>query len=111
MVVSALLKSALTLFTLAGALASGLLAAEMLRGKIVSVADGDTVTVLDSTNTQHKVRLAGIDAPEKGMPFGNTAKRHLSNLVAGRFVKVDAGRQTDMGDELARSSFRAKTPI
>ena len=39
--------------------------AETLTGRVVSVADGDTVTVLDATNTQHKIRVAGIDAPEK----------------------------------------------
>ncbi len=35
-------------------------------GKVVKVADGDSITVLDSTNTQHRIRLQGIDAPEKG---------------------------------------------
>lgn len=39
--------------------------AETLTGRVVAVADGDTVTVLDSNNVQHKVRVAGIDAPEK----------------------------------------------
>ena len=38
--------------------------AETLTGRVVAVADGDTVTVLDSINVQHKVRVAGIDAPE-----------------------------------------------
>ena len=41
-----------------------------LRGKIVGVSDGDTVTVLNAERHQHKVRLAGIDAPEKAQPFG-----------------------------------------
>ena len=36
-----------------------------LTGKVVKIADGDTLTILDSANTQHKIRLAGIDAPEK----------------------------------------------
>ena len=36
-----------------------------LRGRVVAVSDGDTVTVLDAERHQHKVRLAGIDAPEK----------------------------------------------
>lgn len=39
-------------------------------GVVVGVADGDTVTVLDADKTQHKVRVAGIDAPEKAQPFG-----------------------------------------
>ncbi len=42
---------------------------ETLRGKVVSISDGDTVRVLVGT-TQHKIRLAEIDAPEKGQAFG-----------------------------------------
>lgn len=38
--------------------------AETLRGKVVGVADGDTVTVLDAQHAQHRVRLMGIDAPD-----------------------------------------------
>ncbi len=34
-------------------------------GKVVGIADGDTATVLDESNTQHKIRFLGIDAPEK----------------------------------------------
>jgi endonuclease YncB( thermonuclease family) len=39
-------------------------------GKVVAVADGDTITVLDIQRQQHKIRLAGIDAPEKAQAFG-----------------------------------------
>ena len=42
-------------------------------GKVVGVADGDTITVLEN-RTQHKIRLYGIDAPEGGQDFGNRAK-------------------------------------
>ena len=45
------------------------LSAETLQGKVVRVADGDTITVLDATNTQNKVRLNKIDAPEKSQAF------------------------------------------
>lgn len=41
-----------------------------LTGRVVGVSDGDTLTLLDATNTQHKIRLSGIDSPEKGQPFG-----------------------------------------
>jgi len=41
-------------------------AASVLEGTVVKVADGDTITVLDSNKQQHRVRIAGIDAPEKG---------------------------------------------
>lgn len=47
--------------------------AETLTGRVVSVADGDIITILDNTNTQYKIRLAGIDAPEKNQPFGNVS--------------------------------------
>jgi endonuclease YncB( thermonuclease family) len=39
-------------------------AAETLSGRVVSVTDGDTATILDSHQNQHKIRLNGIDAPE-----------------------------------------------
>ena len=44
--------------------------ADELRGKVVSIADGDTITVLDAEMVQHKIRLQGIDAPEKKQAFG-----------------------------------------
>ena len=61
---------------------------EDLRGKVVKVADGDTITVLDAASNQHKIRLQGIDAPEKGQAFGKASGRYLSGLVAGRDVRV-----------------------
>lgn len=68
--------------------------AEQLIGKVVRVADGDTITMLDAGNRQHRIRLAGIDAPEKGQAFGQVAKKHLSDLVFGKTVQVEA-RTTD----------------
>ena len=57
-----------------------------LTGRVVSVADGDTVTLLDANLRQHKIRLSGIDAPEKRQPFGNRSRLHLGALVFGRQV-------------------------
>ena len=53
-------------------------------GKVVGVADGDTLTILDAANKQHKVRLAYIDAPEKAQAFGNRAKQKLSDVCYGK---------------------------
>lgn len=68
-------------------LASVLLAvnanAATIEGRVVAVADGDTVTVLDASKSQHKVRLSGIDAPEKEQAFGQRSKESLSNLLFG----------------------------
>lgn len=63
--------------------------ADTLIGKVVGVADGDTITVLDGQQAQHKVRLMGIDCPEKAQPFGQNAKQSLSDLVFGRSVNVE----------------------
>jgi len=51
------------------------LEAATLTGRIVGVHDGDTITLLDATKTQHKIRLAGIDAPELRQAFGTRSKQ------------------------------------
>jgi len=63
--------------------------AEILQGRVVAISDGDTLTLLDDNNTQHKVRLTSIDAPEKRQPFGQASKESLSQLVFGKAVQVD----------------------
>lgn len=63
--------------------------ASELQGRVVGVSDGDTITVLDAKNQQHKVRLAGIDAPEKSQAFGQASKKQLSELVFGKAVVVE----------------------
>ncbi|MDO8776167.1 MAG: thermonuclease family protein [Burkholderiaceae bacterium] len=80
----------LTFFIVALLLIQGHSLAESIQGKVVGVTDGDTITVLDQSKTQHKIRLSGIDAPERGMPFGQKSKQHLSDLVAGKQVTVEA---------------------
>lgn len=57
-------------------------------GRVVAVSDGDTLTVLDANKVEHKIRLEGIDAPEKGQAFGARAKQALSEKVFGKDVKV-----------------------
>jgi len=67
---------------------SNLAAADEFTGRVIGVSDGDTLTVLDSSNTAHKVRLAAIDAPEKSQPFGNRSKQALSDLCFGKLAIV-----------------------
>ena len=62
--------------------------AALLEGRVVRIADGDTLTVLDGDRVQHRVRLAGIDAPEKVQPFGERSKQNLVRLVAGKPVEI-----------------------
>ena len=56
-------------------------------GKVVKVADGDTITVLHGSE-QIKIRLAGIDAPEKAQPFGSAARQSMSEMLFGKEVRV-----------------------
>jgi endonuclease YncB( thermonuclease family) len=63
-------------------------AAEMLHGKVVGVADGDTLTLISPDHIQTRIRLFGIDAPEKSQAFGQRSKASLSDLVFGRDVDV-----------------------
>jgi endonuclease YncB( thermonuclease family) len=64
------------------------LQAETLKGKVISISDGDTITLLDSTQQQHKVRLSGIDAPEKNQAFGHASKKSLSDMVYDQNIVV-----------------------
>ena len=59
-----------------------------LSGKVVSIHDGDTITVLQGKQ-QIKVRLFGIDAPELKQPYGKKSKQFLANLIAGEVVEID----------------------
>ena len=62
--------------------------AEEIVGRVVRVADGDTITVLSTSTAQNKIRLQGIDAPEKKQAFGNASRKFLAGLVANREVRV-----------------------
>ena len=57
-------------------------------GRVISVADGDTITIIGDGNTQYKIRLNAIDAPEKSQNFGQKSKQQLSNYVFGKDVTV-----------------------
>lgn len=53
--------------------------------------------MLDSSKHPHRVRLTGIDAPEKAQPFGQRSKEHLSGLVFGKQVEVAVGKTDKYG--------------
>lgn len=72
----------LLLFLLAGLLYS------QQTGYVIKIADGDTFTMIDSLNVKTRVRLASIDCPERKQPFGNKAKKRLSELVFNKTVYV-----------------------
>lgn len=66
-----------------------------VNAKVISIKDGDTVVVLDKFNTQITLRLAEVDCPESGQPFGKNAKQFTSSQIYGKqiiFYKVSADR-------------------
>ena len=63
-------------------------AAEIV-GRVVAVADGDTITVLDANKEWHKIRFGGIDAPERKQPFGTRSRQNLARYVAGKEVRLN----------------------
>ena len=68
------------------ALSLSIFTASAFEARVVGVSDGDTITVLDAQKTQYRIRVAGIDAPEKSQDFGNRSKEYLSDLVFGKTV-------------------------
>jgi endonuclease YncB( thermonuclease family) len=58
-------------------------------GKVVKVIDGDTYDLLLDDQTTIRIRMDGIDAPEKGMPFGKKAKQYLESLCQEQMITVD----------------------
>lgn len=79
-------------------------------GRIVRVLDGDTVDVLETGNRLTRVRLAGIDAPEKSQPFGQRSSQELSAMVAQRTVTVTA-EDTDRYGRLLGTVWLGATDV
>jgi micrococcal nuclease len=69
-------------------------------GKVVGVADGDTITVL-RVYEQVKIRLYGIDTPEKKQAFGNKAKRYTNAMIKGKSVRIVPVDQDKYGRTVA----------
>lgn len=79
--------------------------AESWTGKVVGISDGDTITVMHE-NRGIKIRLAEIDCPESGQPFGKAAKRLTSDLCFGKGVTV----QVETTDRYGRTVGHVKLP-
>ena len=84
---------------------AGNLNASTLQGKVVHLADGDTITVLDATNTQHIIRLQGIDSPEKAQAFGQKSKQSLHRLVHSKQVTIEYQKKDKYGRTVGKVVF------
>jgi len=71
--------------------------AKTIEGLVVGVADGDTITVLDQQKNAYKIRLQGIDAPEKNQAFGEKSKQSLHDLVHSKQVRIEYDKEDKYG--------------
>jgi len=77
--------------------------ADTLTGKVVKITDGDTLYVLDANYKEHKIRLAGIDAPERKQAYGLASRKHLASIVAGQQVTVEYQKRGRYGRIVGKS--------
>lgn len=82
-------KTAIVAFGVILTMMSPVTHAEILTGRVTGINDGDTLTLVDVSEVQFKIRLSGIDSPEKGQAFGQFCKHSLSDLAYGRQVQID----------------------
>jgi endonuclease YncB( thermonuclease family) len=76
--------------------------------KVVKITDGDTVHVLDQSKTKHKIRLGGIDAPEKKQAYGQKSKQNLYKLIAGQNVRVEYSKRDRYGRIIGKLIYQGQ---
>ena len=95
------------------------IAAHAWMAKVVSVTDGDTIKVFNAEHGQVKIRLYGIDTPEKAQPYGKAAGKYLASLIAGATVEIESvtkdrygrtvgivwGNETNINQEMVRAGY------
>ena len=113
----ALLCSLITLFSCANR-NNSINKGDFVSGKVVSIIDGDTYDLLIKGDKIIRVRMEGIDAPERGMPFYRVSKNYLAQLCFGKNVSLEfTGKDRydrylvftylDDGSELSREMIKA----
>src|SRR4051812_46193581 len=91
-------------------IALGLLAQGAARGAelhsldvfITRIIDGDTLVAIDSNKVEHKLRLSGIDAPEKGQPFGQRSRQNLASLAHNHAARIEWSKVDRYGRLVAK---------
>ncbi len=91
-------------------LAAPIAFANSLTGKVVKITDGDTLYVLDANYKEHKIRLAGIDAPERKQAYGLASRKHLASIVAGQQVTVEYQKRDRYGEQALPLCGRSSSP-
>lgn len=76
--------------------------AEIIIGRVDTIADGNTVTIEGAANQRHRIRLSGIAAPDKAQPFGDRSTSNLSAMTFGRTVTAECGKRDRYGWEVCK---------
>lgn len=95
----------ITALCLVGLVASTHAGTHTIEGRIVGVSDGDTITLLDVDNRQHKIRLDGIDAPERGQQFGEPPQRSWPTYSSSLSSDTDVASSSIADALLSRSGL------
>jgi len=83
-------------------------AADTLSGRVVRVVDGDTLVLLISGHDQERIRLAGIDCPERRQAFGTRATQALARFAAGKEVTVEWEKRDRYGRIVGKVVYGGK---
>ena len=78
--------------------------ADDVKCRVVVITDGDTFTCLTESNQQVKVRMANIDTPESGQPYGSQAKDQLAKLIFGRVIQLNLSGEDKYGRHIGEAS-------
>lgn len=84
------------------ALSAGPAFALTLTGEVVGVADGDTLTLLTADKVRHRIRLEGIDAPERRQPYSQVSRQSLADMVHRRQVTAECAKRDRYGRQVCR---------
>lgn len=79
-----------------------------IQAKVIGIKDGDTILVLDKNNTQITLRLADVDCPESGQPFGKNAKQFTSSQVFGKAIQYKKTDTDRYGRTIAKVYYENK---
>jgi endonuclease YncB( thermonuclease family) len=92
----------LVLLALCGSIGTSA-AAQLLDAHVVKVVDGDSLEVRDSNGLVHRIRLAGIDAPEHNQPFGKRSQQALARLILDKDVRLEIQKRDAYGRYVAKA--------
>jgi len=74
-----------------------------ITGKVIKIIDGDTFDILLENNTTKRIRMEGIDAPERGMPYYKVAKDYLGSLCFLQTVHIEHSNIDRYGRTVAKT--------